>query len=306
MGINLLWIGVESKADLFEKTKGIDLHALIKKLQDNGITVLASLILFLEHHDKENIHEEIDWAISMESDLLQFMQLGLNPGTPIYKEYDEKGKLMRDFPWKRRHGQDTIWFNHPNFTLSESSIYLRDAFRKKYEIHGPSIMNMAHTAVKGYLAAKKAIAKREKKKLVWNPEKSAYLKQFKAKPDLYMKLRLEAMKKTAMKYRPALKTMVKYSPNMEAAEKGRMIIDLFNNTFGPVSLKDRLMNFIVQTTAIVENLRFKVNGVIMRQPPVIRTVYKDRSTEDKQDSKNNGMRKSTPIAEPVNAAASVS
>ncbi|MBN2040171.1 MAG: radical SAM protein [Spirochaetes bacterium] len=306
MGINLLWIGVESKADLFEKTKGIDLHALIKKLQDNGITVLASLILFLEHHDKENIHEEIDWAISMESDLLQFMQLGLNPGTRIYKEYDEKGKLMRDFPWQRRHGQDTIWFNHPNFTLPESSDYLRNAFSRKYETHGPSIMNMAHTAVKGYLSAKKAMAKREKKKLVWNPEKNAYLKQSGAKPDLYMKLRLEAMKKSAMKFRPALKTMIKYSPNKEAAEKGHMIIDLFNQTFGPVSIKDRIMDFIVQSTAIVENLRFKINGVIMRQPPVIRTVYKDRSRKNTQESKNNGPIKSASIAEPVNAAASLS
>ncbi len=98
LGVNFLWIGVESKANLFEKTKGIDLHNLIADLQDHGITVLASAILFLEHHDKYTIHEEIDWAIGLESDLLQFMELGPIPGTRLYKEYETDGKLIPGIP----------------------------------------------------------------------------------------------------------------------------------------------------------------------------------------------------------------
>ncbi len=306
MGINFLWIGVESKADIFEKTKGIDLHALIADLQNHGITVLASLILFLEHHDKVNIHEEIDWAISMNSDLLQFMQLGLSPGTRIYKEYEEQGKLMRDFPWQRRHGQDTIWFNHPNFTLPESSEYLKNAFRKKYETHGPGILNMAYTAVKGYLTAKEAMEMREAQGLAWNSQTRTYTKQVRFKPDQYMKLRLEAMRKNALKFRPALKTMISYSPNKEAAQKGRMIIELFNKTFGTASMKERLMSIAVSSTAFLENLRFKRNGVIMRQPPVLRTIYKDRSKQTVPDHTNKYVPKLKAIIEPVNAAASVS
>jgi len=304
MGINFIWIGVESKADIFEKTKGIDLHALIEKLQDNGITVLASLILFLEHHDKVNIHEEIDWAVSMKSDLLQFMQLGLSPGTRIYKEYDEQGKLMRDFPWQKRHGQDTIWFKHPNFTLPESSEYLKNAFRKKYETHGPGVLNMAHTAVKGYLAAKKAMETREKQGLAWNPKTMTYSKQAGSKPDEYMKLRLESMRANALKFRPALKTMVKYSPNKESAQKGRMVIELFNNTFGPATLKERIMSSIVSVTAFSEYFRSKTFGDIMRQPPVLRTIYQDRSRQAVLEKNDNQIRKLKAIIEPVNVAAS--
>jgi hypothetical protein len=306
MGFNFIWIGVESKADLFEKTKGIDLHTLIADLQAHGITVLASLILFLEHHDKKNIHEEIDWAISMNSDLVQFMQLGLSPGTRIYKEYDEQGKLMRDFPWQRRHGQDTIWFKHPNFTLPESSEYLINAFKKKYETHGPGVMNMAHTAVKGYIAAKAAMEMREKEGLVWNPQTLCYTKKAKAEPDQFMKLRLESMKKSAMKFRPALKTMIKYSPNKESAKKGRMIIELFDKTFGPASIKEIIMSFVVGITAITENMRFKRNGVIMRQPPVLRTIYKDRSRKAVPDYADTKISKFKVIVEPVNIAAAVS
>jgi hypothetical protein len=306
MGVNFIWIGVESKADLFEKTKGIDLHSLIANLQEHGISVLASLILFLEHHDKENIHEEIDWAISMNSDLVQFMQLGLSPGTRIYKEYDEQGKLMRDFPWQRRHGQDTIWFTHPNFTLPESSEYLKNAFRKKYEVHGPGIMNMAQTAIKGYVAAKKAMEMREAEGLVWDPQTLRYIKKAKAEPDQFMRLRLEGMKKSAMKFRPALKTMIKYSPNKESAEKGRMIIELFDKTFGPASIKERIMSFVVSLTAITEYMRFKRYDVIMRQPPVLRTIYKDRSKHTVIDYADTKISKLKAIIEPVNIAASVS
>ncbi len=132
LGINFIWIGVESKADLFEKTKGIDLNKLITDLQDHGISVLASAILFLEHHDKESIHEDIDWAIGLESDLLQFMELGPNPGTSLYRDYEAAGKIMKEIPWARKHGQDEIWFHHPHFTLPETASYLRNAFIKKY------------------------------------------------------------------------------------------------------------------------------------------------------------------------------
>ena len=279
LGINILWIGVESKVDLFEKTKGIDLHALITNLQNHGITVLASLILFLEHHNKDNIHDEIDWAISLESDLLQFMQLGLLPGTRIYNEYDARGKLIRDFPWKRRHGQDTIWFHHPNFTLPESSEYLINAFIKKYQNHGPGVLNMAHTAVKGYLTAKKQREMREAQGLAWNPQVLRYTRQPKAEPDHFMTLRLESMRKHALKFRPALNTMLKYAPNEEAAQKSRMIIKLFNNTFGPPSLKERLIRVLVRATAFWENKRLKKDGIIMRQPPLLRTTYKNRSRQ---------------------------
>ncbi len=283
MGITLLWIGVESKADIYEKTKGIDLQALIADLQSHGITVLASSILFLEHHDKVNIHEEIDWAISLGSDLLQFMQLGLLPGTRIYKEYDELGKLIRDFPWQRRHGQDTIWFRHPNFTLPESSEYLKNAFKKKYEVHGPGILNMAHTTVRAYLTAETEMKAREARGFSWDPETLKYTKQPGAGSDSYMALRLKAMRKNALKFRPALNTMIRYAPNEESARKGRMVADLYNKTFGPATLKERAMSLVVRATSYLENRRFQKDGVIMRQPPVLLTTYEDRTVKADTD-----------------------
>ena len=153
LGVNFMWIGVESKANLFEKTQGIDLHKLIADLQDHGISVLASAILFLEHHDKITIHEDIDWAIGLESDLLQFMELGPNPGTRLYQEYEAAGKIMEDIPWTRKHGQDEIWFHHPHFSLPETASYLRDAFVKKYLLHGPGVLRQQPKPFWGYASS---------------------------------------------------------------------------------------------------------------------------------------------------------
>ncbi len=277
LGVNFIWIGVESKWNIFEKTHNIDLHSLIRDLQDHGTGVLASTILFLEHHDKEKILEDIDWAIGLESNLLQFMQFGPIPGTQLYKDYEAEGKLMMDIPWHKQHGQDEIWFHHPHFTLPETSQYLKDAFIKKYETHGPGILNMAHTAVKGWINLKNVTREREEKGLVWDPETLSYEKHLSPKPDEFMKLRIQSWEDDALKFRPILSSARKYAPNKKAAEKADMVIELYNEVFGKPTLKDRAMEAAVKIFAVIENLRYKKNGVVMRQPGTNKVEYPDRS-----------------------------
>jgi radical SAM superfamily enzyme YgiQ (UPF0313 family) len=277
LGINFLWIGVESKANLFEKTKGIDLHDLIANLQNHGISVLASAILFLEHHDKENIHEEIDWAIGLESDLLQFMELGPTPGTRLYQDYEAEGKLVAGIPWPRKHGQDEIWFHHPHFTLPETAGYLRDAFIKKYLTHGPGVLNMAMTAIRGYLKVKTEIAEREQSGFAWDPKTLQYVSGKESGPDVFMQKRLDAMKRNALRFRPALRSTLKYAPNAQAAEKCRKVMALYDEAFGPMTIMERFQSAMVRLLAIRESRRMKKAGPVMRQPPTNRIAYPDRS-----------------------------
>ena len=279
LGINFIWIGVESKADLFEKTKGIDLNKLIADLQDHGISVLASAILFLEHHDKESIHEDIDWAIGLESDLLQFMELGPNPGTSLYRDYEAAGKIMKEIPWARKHGQDEIWFHHPHFTLPETASYLRDAFIKKYSLHGPGVLSMAMTSVKGYLRVKAEIAEREKLGMIWDPATLKYVQGKGPARDEFMHLRLDSMKRNALRFRPILSSTLKYAANAQAAEKCRKVMALYNEAFGPMTFSERMKSLTVRLLAVRENRRMKKDGVIMRQPPTNRTTYPDRSVK---------------------------
>jgi hypothetical protein len=277
LGVNFLWIGVESKANLFEKTKGIDLQALIADLQNHGITVLASSILFLEHHDKETIHEDIDWAIGLESDLLQFMELGPSPGTRLYQEYEAAGKMVGGIPWPKKHGQDEIWFHHPEFTPRETAAYLRDAFIKKYHTHGPGVLSMAMTAVKGFLTVRAEIAEREKLGLTWDPVALKYVSGKDFASDEFMKLRLDSMRRNAQRFRPALASTLKYAPNAKAREKCRAVMALYQEAFGPMTLLERMKSTAVRLLAIRESRRMKKEGTIMRQPPTNRRAYPDRA-----------------------------
>jgi hypothetical protein len=150
MGVTFLWIGVESKKDVFEKNKGVDFHKLIADLRHRGISVLASAILFMEHHDKESIGEDIDFSVSLKPDYLQFMQLGPIPGTALYKDYESKGILMDEVPFEEQHGQDMIWFRHPHFTREESREFLQKAFQRDYEVNGASFVRAMRTVLWGY------------------------------------------------------------------------------------------------------------------------------------------------------------
>jgi len=213
----------------------------------------------------------------LESDLLQFMELGPLPGTRLYREYEAAGKLIPGIPWPQQHGQDQIWFRHPHFTLSETADYLRDAFVKKYLAHGPGVLNMAMTAVKGYLRVKAEITEREKSGLTWDSKTLRYVAVTNPLPDAFMRQRLDSLKRNALRFRPALSSILKYAPNAQAAWKCRKVIDLYDEAFGPMTILDRMKSTAVRLLAIRGSSRMKKEGTVMRQPPTNRIVYPDRT-----------------------------
>ena len=95
LGVSFVWIGFESQSrqSQFAKNDGIDPKALVKKLRDHGISVLASGILCMEHHTPENIHEDVDFLVGLNADFVQFMLFTPLPVTALYKRLKEKGLL---------------------------------------------------------------------------------------------------------------------------------------------------------------------------------------------------------------------
>jgi radical SAM superfamily enzyme YgiQ (UPF0313 family) len=150
LGVQFVWIGVESKEEVYAKNRGIDLHRLIAELRRRGVCVLASAILFLEHHDHQTIWSDVDYAISLNPDYLQFMQLGPVPGTALYQDYHDRGKLLTRVPYEEQHGQGHIWFRHQAFTQEESGEVLQRAFARDYRNNGASMLRMITTTLMGY------------------------------------------------------------------------------------------------------------------------------------------------------------
>src|SRR5512137_2064305 len=78
------------------------------------------------------------------------MKLGPMPVTAIHDSSLKKGKLRSDVPYEEWHGQNEIWFRHPDFTGEESREYLKAAFTRDYEHAGASLLRAIDTMLRGY------------------------------------------------------------------------------------------------------------------------------------------------------------
>ncbi len=63
LGVSWIWLGLESPKSSYAKLRDTDTHELASRLRQNGIKLLGSTIVGLEHHTPENIEAEIEYAV---------------------------------------------------------------------------------------------------------------------------------------------------------------------------------------------------------------------------------------------------
>ncbi len=149
LGISSIWIGLESPQSNYSKLDGADTVSLSRELREHGIMLLGSTILGLEHHTPENIAGEIEHAISHETDMHQFMLYTPVPGTPLYQEMAEQGRLL-DVDLADIHGQYAFNFQHAAISREESKKFLDWAFWRDFERNGPSLFRICRTKFEGW------------------------------------------------------------------------------------------------------------------------------------------------------------
>lgn len=280
LGIRMVWIGVESKFSTHPKTKDIDLRALIAELRSKGIVVQASMILFQDHHDERTIREDIDWVVGLDSDLVQFMNYIAIPSTTLHDTLTAQGRI-KDLSPRFQHGAGELNFDHPHFKNPADHIrILRDAFRAKYRAGGPGVVNMALTAVRGYLRLSEEHKARQQRGEVWNPATLRYAPAAdgQAAPDTFMRARLRMMKQMVRIYRPSLLAGWVYAPNRAARKKAREAMALYTKAFGKPRMADRVAALVLVVTGGIEFARIALSKLlgregIVRQPPCRRTEY---------------------------------
>ena len=153
LGVCWAWIGLEGAESKYAKREGVDTLRFTRELQKHGIKVLASTIVGMEHHTPENIHEEIEHAVAHNTDFHQFMLYTPVPGTPLYFEMVEQGRLL-DVDLADIHGQHTFNFTHPAISRDESKRFLDGAFRADFERNGPSLYRVCRTTFEGWMRYK--------------------------------------------------------------------------------------------------------------------------------------------------------
>jgi hypothetical protein len=150
LGVSWVWMGLESPKSSYSKLQGTDIGQLTRKLREHGIRVQGSTIIGLEHHTPDNIAEEIESAVSYQTDFHQFMLYTPVPGTPLYQEMADQGRLLTDVDPADIHGQYKFNFRHAAISRDDSKRFLDWAFWRDFESNGPSLYRMCQTMLQGW------------------------------------------------------------------------------------------------------------------------------------------------------------
>ncbi len=166
LGVSWIWMGLESPHSRYAKLQGHDTLALTRELRRHGIKLLGSTIVGLEHHTPQNIHSEIEHAVAHETDFHQFMLYTPVPGTPLYREMDEKGRLLK-VDLADIHGQHKFNFQHAAISRDESKGFLEAAFQRDFERNGPSLYRICRTSLQGWMRYKNDPDVRVRERFAW-------------------------------------------------------------------------------------------------------------------------------------------
>ncbi len=261
LGITFVWMGVESTHEIYEKNKGVDFKHLVAELRKRGISVMTSAILFLEEHTKENLWADVDFATGLNADYVQFMELGPVPGTKLYRDYEEQGKLCTrdEMPYEERHGQDRIWFKHPEFSCEESADVLRKAFERDYQRNGSSFIRAVQTALMGYEYAVSS-------------------------EDQRIKVRAEGFKHFLVSTRSFILAARVLSENEATATMLETVQRKYDELFAKPSIRQRALSVLVTVLAIKESVRMKLISDVI-QPPLKCTRYRFDAVDGRAENR---------------------
>jgi len=144
LGIEWIWLGLESAGAGYAKLAGTDTLDLVRALQAHGICVHGSTIIGLEHHTPSNVLEDIDRAIAHDTVFHQFMLYTPVPGTPLHARLAAEERLL-DVDLADIHGQYKFNFRHTAISRDDSKALLDRAFRLDFERNGPSLYRLIRT-----------------------------------------------------------------------------------------------------------------------------------------------------------------
>lgn len=149
-GCRALLIGFESMSDSginqYRKTlKTIDANVqAVKKLQDNGIMTMASLIFGLDSDTKEVFEVAHDFLTRSKAAFFQACVMTPYPGTPVFSKLKEEGRILTD-DWTRYDASKVI-IRPENLSPEE----LLDGYNKmKYHFYSnKSILKRSYPNIK--------------------------------------------------------------------------------------------------------------------------------------------------------------
>ncbi len=150
LGIEWIWLGLESMDNRYAKLNGADTLSLTNELQAHGIRVHGSTIIGLEHHTPDNIDGMIAHAVAHNTVFHQFMLYTAVPGTPLFRQLQGEGRLVENVDLADIHGQYKFNFRHGSISRDQSKQFLDRAFQHDYDVNGPSLYRLMANMFHGW------------------------------------------------------------------------------------------------------------------------------------------------------------
>ncbi|MEW5951270.1 MAG: hypothetical protein AB1637_05205 [Elusimicrobiota bacterium] len=251
MGIDGVWIGYEGEKSGYEKRAGKSAKEIFKSLKENGIMILASMIVGFDYQDEEVIKQELNNLLSMNPDLCQFMIYNPNPGTPLYERVKKEG-LLRDFYkenpkayWKWASGFKSL-LKHPKMTASQIEKMQKYCYETDFKRLGPSIYRVADTMINGYVKHKDSE----------NP---------------MLRAKAEKFAKELKNSYPVFLPGELFSPGIRARVKVMKIRRRLYKTLGNPSFSQRIMSLAAVAAALWTSFKLRFN--LFQHPSLYRKTW---------------------------------
>lgn len=157
LGLGAIFIGVESKfagEHGYDKRDDADAREVFNKLHEMGIRTLGAWICGWDFHDHSNIHEDLNYFVSLYPTYQQLTRLSPFPGTPLWEKLREAGRVT-PVPWEDVHFWSGAQKN-TNLEQHETLNLVEYGYDLLYRTWGPSLLRRLDVQLNGYLYCQKS------------------------------------------------------------------------------------------------------------------------------------------------------
>ena len=150
-GLEYAFIGYESKfaADHGLPKRRGDAREVFENLRKRGINTNSAMMVGWDFQTPENLQEDLDYLIGCQPTQSQFSRLIPYPGTRLWKQLEEQGRLDLSVPWKEYHNYGGS-YRHKHLSPDQIIEFIEQAHVRVYEALGPSLFRMFQTYLNGY------------------------------------------------------------------------------------------------------------------------------------------------------------
>jgi haloalkane dehalogenase len=252
MGIDGFWIGYEGARSGYAKQQGRPASEIFREFRENGITILASMVIGFDYQDEEVVQEELDGLLDLKPTLGQYLIYGPTPGTPFYEKVMAENRLREDLSsdpekyYKMCDGFSAM-VKHPTLSGAAIERMQRSCFKEDFERLGPSIYRALETWFLGYQKHKNSGAH-------------------------FLRKKSERFAHEIRKAYPIFLAGAFLGPNRKIRAWIRNLEEKIHRELGPPNLNERFQSLLALAGALWTGFKLKFN--LFQHPRLTRHAYK--------------------------------